>query len=1753
MKKIITTIMLLVTVAMGAWADELIVAGKSLTIGKAATLDNSNNNNIKKGSVTYDGDKTLTLDGVSIQRSGDNNRGLLSSLSGLKVVLSGTNYITTTNAAGIRFSANATIEGKGSLSISSGETAIYIDSNTTLTIQGSASLKATTTGEEGVYVNKKSTLIVQGSASLTAKGKYGFNANSHKNSETLIFQGNAVVTTEQCSDYAIYGFQQLTVGGNAKVTLTGNGSKATIKNLAGFTTKDGIAITDPSGGVYNENSLSVVTKTSTSPYTGTILIEKPILINSTNFPDANFRSYLTSQDYGKDGMIGSSELPNVTTILVPNMRISKLNGIELFTALTTLDCSANKLTTLDLSKNTELTDLNCRSNSIEVLRFYNDTKLTKLDCSSNKLKSLDVSDYWSLTKLDCSKNSIEDLQVSWNSYLTELKCSENDLKKLNVSKNAKLTTLVCNKNNLDELDVSTNTKLTELNCGNNNLKVLDVSKNINLTKLDCSENQLSALDVSNNTKLTTLWCYYNQIGGVRMVGLVRSLPTVKGGKLYVIDTNGAKERNVCSKNQVAAAKAKGWTVYNYKWGDSETYAGSDPVTILINEANFPDANFRAYLLNRDYGKDGQLTDEDLADATVMDVSKRNIASLKGIEYFVLLRILECTGNELTTIDVSKNTELEKFSCAFNKLTALSVSQNTRLNLLFCNNNQLTYLDVANNKELTSLRCYRNKIRISGMETLVKSLPKVTAGDFYPIDCSSADEMNVCKKTQVATAKGKGWKVYNYNKGNGVEYAGSDPVTIAIDKKNFPDDNFRAWLLEQSYGKDAELTETEIDNVKEISLIVRHIESLEGLEFFTALTKLNCSSNDLKTLDVSKLADLSVLNCYSNKLETLDVSKNIHLSELNCSWNRLETINVSKNTELLEINCYNNRLSTLDLSGTVKLSRLICYLNQLETLDVSKNPALKSLDCSRNGLKTIDVSKNTKLEDLDCRNNQLETLDVSKNVALKELDCGANQLSALNVSKNTSLYNLWCYNNQIKDTQMDALVESLVTGLRNNLYVVDCRSDNEQNVCTITQVAKANEKGWTVYDYNNGSPRMYEGFDTEAIVIDETNFPDGNFRAWLLTQDYGKDGRILQKEIAGIAKINVAGNEIESLKGIEFFTALTELNCSSNKLETLDVSKNTALTTLECAANQLETLDVSKNTALTKLYCGSNGMKTLDVSKNTALTVLECSKNPLETLDVSKNTALTTLYCSSNGLETLDVSKNINLTSLSCGSNRLETLDVSKNTNLLMLQCEKNQLTSLMLTKDNAKLFLIYIFGNQIKDEHMDELVNSLPTVTMGALYVFDTSDSEEQNVCTTGQVAIAKDKGWTVFYYDADQKEYLEYEGSSSQEIVVRSALVAGFSSLKALDFTGSDLSAWTATGFRNGNVMLSRVYKVPAGTGVYLKASEAGTFTVPSTTRRAYYANFFVGTPEGLTVEPTETVGGETYQTLSFAMSKSTGNPGFFPNTDDKTYAEGKMYLHLPVWALGDAARLNDKIEMINDNRGGVTDTADEGLVTVTVSEVGAAGFSSDKNLDFTGITGISAWIATGFAEGNVLLSRVYAVPAGTGVYLKADNPGTAITRNIPVTTERPCYANLFVGTGGTAVTVEPTQVIDNVTYRTLSFAKSKTTGKPGFFPNTEDKAYAAGKMYLQLPASFVDVGREARQMASEDAPNESRTFGLVFCEDDVLSMADMATGIGSVKHLMDNDNDDRGVYDLQGRRLQNRKPMNKKSFIISGGRVHY
>ena len=193
----------------------------------------------------------------------------------------------------------------------------------------------------------------------------------------------------------------------------------------------------------------------------------------------------------------------------------------------------------------------------------------------------------------------------------------------------------------------------------------------------------------------------------------------------------------------------------------------------------------------------------------------------------------------------------------------------------------------------------------------------------------------------------------------------------------------------------------------------------------------------------------------------------------------------------------------------------------------------------------------------------------------------------------------------------------------------------------------------------------------GVAIDNTNFPDANFRSIVASSfDNDNDNYLSDEEINEVETINCANEGISDLTGISHFTALKILNCYNNQLTSLDVSKNTALTYLYCYNNQLTSLDVSKNTALTRLDCDDNQLTSLDVSKNTALTDLDCENNQLTSLDVSKNTALTHLECYNNQLTSLDVSKNTALTYLDCENNQLTSLDIS-NTNMNIFNCRDN--------------------------------------------------------------------------------------------------------------------------------------------------------------------------------------------------------------------------------------------------------------------------------------------------------------------------------------------------------------------------------------------------------------------------------------------------------------------------------------------------
>ena len=436
----------------------------------------------------------------------------------------------------------------------------------------------------------------------------------------------------------------------------------------------------------------------------------------------------------------------------------------------------------------------------------------------------------------------------------------------------------------------------------------------------------------------------------------------------------------------------------------------------------------------------------------------------------------------------------------------------------------------------------------------------------------------------------------------------------------------------------------------------NLETLDGLGSLTNLTFLYCDNNDLTMLDLSGLSylDNQYSSCENNPFASFKIKDNQTLTVNQTTggtvWttdfdfsNSKVTLEARPDTGfsfrewgMSEGNTYTDNPVSFVLDGNMTVEAVFVGDNPddvnndgyhdgdvtafQDILDV--HPSLVSGDVKRGDpaswtrLVTWDESNPKRIKELVLdRKNLTGTLDVSSLTALTHLFCSDNDLTALNVSKNTALAYLFCSNNDL--TALDLSKNTLLNEL----------------VC-----------------YDN---------DLTALDLSKNT---------LLTQ------------------MNCFGNNLTALD-LSKNTLLTELYCDNNDLTSLYLSKNTQLTWLYCSGNDLTAPDLSKNTQLTWLYCSGNNLTSLDLSKNTLLNELVCYDNDLTALDLSKNTLLTQMNCSGNNLTSLDLSKNTQMTVLACSGNNLTSLDLSKNTLLTQLACYDNDLTALDLSKNTLLYYL----------------------------------------------------------------------------------------------------------------------------------------------------------------------------------------------------------------------------------------------------------------------------------------------------------------------------------------------------------------------------------------------------------------------------------------------------------------------------------
>lgn len=233
-------------------------------------------------------------------------------------------------------------------------------------------------------------------------------------------------------------------------------------------------------------------------------------------PDPGFRAYcLQYFDTNNDYILSDEEFRAVEIISVSG-RIESFKGIERFVSLTTLNCSANNLTELDLSQNTALKALYCYRNQLMALDLSQNTALTELSCGENKLTELDVSANTELVQLYCADNKLEELEVSANTQLEVLYCGKNALTALELSHNELLVGLDCAYNRIESLDLAANTVLKSINCEYNEQLVSLVCPSPSLEYLVCRGNALTAVNVSGNPKLSMLDCGINPLTDITL-------------------------------------------------------------------------------------------------------------------------------------------------------------------------------------------------------------------------------------------------------------------------------------------------------------------------------------------------------------------------------------------------------------------------------------------------------------------------------------------------------------------------------------------------------------------------------------------------------------------------------------------------------------------------------------------------------------------------------------------------------------------------------------------------------------------------------------------------------------------------------------------------------------------------------------------------------------------------------------------------------------------------------------------------------------------------------------------------------------------------------------------------------------------------------------------------------------------------------------------------------------------------------------
>ncbi|MCF0189737.1 MAG: hypothetical protein HUJ96_00605 [Marinilabiliaceae bacterium] len=488
-------------------------------------------------------------------------------------------------------------------------------------------------------------------------------------------------------------------------------------------------------------------------------------INSTNFPDKNFRAWLNAQEFATDGVI--EDITTITELQCGSQNIRDVTGIELFTNLKVLNCGDNQLTKLTINNHATLELVMCNDNPLTTINVSNNPALLTVLCTGTKLLAANLDNNPNLgvfiytpseplkakqvvlSRYGIIESRISNLQgatiadgvmtligdkatYDYKTYGDNTESFEIVYGLAGVEINSVnfpderfriflnesdfstdgriddidlITSIDCSHNNITDLTgIELFTGLESLICNNNLLTELNLKDNEALSYLNCDFNQLIALDLYNNLELSTLSCQNN------------SRTISEPGEISTLDLDVSKCSNIeggsVSSEHKCLVFDQGSTqiLYTYKCDDKHLTAFNIYLKkdIEISETNFPDPTLRYAVKSKFDSDDDNFFDMYQAKELCI-YNGGEIKDFKGLELLEELEIFVAQNCVFSKIDFSNNPMLKTVDINNCGLTELNIDKCVNLETLDLSYNNVTKLNLENNQHLKLLILYNNHL------------------------------------------------------------------------------------------------------------------------------------------------------------------------------------------------------------------------------------------------------------------------------------------------------------------------------------------------------------------------------------------------------------------------------------------------------------------------------------------------------------------------------------------------------------------------------------------------------------------------------------------------------------------------------------------------------------------------------------------------------------------------------------------------------------------------------------------------------------------------------------------------------------------------------------------------------------------------------------------------------------------------------------------------------------------------------------